>query len=436
MHGAVQGIKHAASASAARLRTAGARRRRKQDLKKVWPRPMTCRKTLLAPTYGGPVTSMFVLPNKREGVNGKYEIVDSDYVVYGTANKVVGLIKLPLDGNPNKTMAMIAHPGAVSGVVCTYDGRYLLTAGGDDRSINLWTVSTAALDASIELGGQGITPYLSLLEGGVDGEFYQEMLDYFIYAQLRSQGINTTMSRQITGQVPVVEVINLMRALNFYPPEQQIRNIMTEVIFSDYSAGELPRLVALSAKQEKWNAVKRSRSKKKKNYLADAFRFKTAVTLPEFIRLFVNNRPVFGLDNSQFEDAFASLGVGPDLNYTMARGVLVHKLQSLGEKFSDAELDLCLQTLLGRAAPNATDAKTALSNKKRNANPFLSKAFASMGGGSGGAGGTAGDETPIQRVEDVPHLKTAALLQPSLSPLDFAQNVLGFEDYNAPDANQ
>lgn len=32
------------------------------------------------------------------------------YLIYSTATKVIGLIKMPLDGNPNKTMGLIAHP--------------------------------------------------------------------------------------------------------------------------------------------------------------------------------------------------------------------------------------------------------------------------------------------------------------------------------------
>ena len=47
---------------------------------------------------------------KREGK----KIVPSSFLVYSTWEKVVGLMKMPLDGNPNNAMALIAHPGHVS----------------------------------------------------------------------------------------------------------------------------------------------------------------------------------------------------------------------------------------------------------------------------------------------------------------------------------
>jgi len=33
----------------------------------------------------------------------------SEYLVYSTGQKVIGLIKLPLDGNPNRSFGLIAH---------------------------------------------------------------------------------------------------------------------------------------------------------------------------------------------------------------------------------------------------------------------------------------------------------------------------------------
>jgi hypothetical protein len=36
--------------------------------------------------------------------------IEEKYLIYSTPEKVIGLIKMPLDGNPNKTMGLIAHP--------------------------------------------------------------------------------------------------------------------------------------------------------------------------------------------------------------------------------------------------------------------------------------------------------------------------------------
>lgn len=105
-----------------------------------------CCKTLLAPTYGGPLNKLFVLP-KRAGTR----IVPSQFLVYSTYKKVVGLIKLPLDGNPNKAMALIAHPNEISCIACSFDGKYLITAGGKDRSVNLWWAPPPSLSLVLSL---------------------------------------------------------------------------------------------------------------------------------------------------------------------------------------------------------------------------------------------------------------------------------------------
>jgi hypothetical protein len=52
----------------------------------------------------------------------------------------VGLIKLPLEGNPNSTMGLIAHPGEITDIAASSDGKFLMTAGGNDFSVNIWEI--------------------------------------------------------------------------------------------------------------------------------------------------------------------------------------------------------------------------------------------------------------------------------------------------------
>jgi WD40 repeat protein len=58
----------------------------------------------------------------------------------------VGIIKLPLDGNPNKTMGLIAHPSKIVGISSTSDGKLFFTSGGTDFAINIWSVDFLALE--------------------------------------------------------------------------------------------------------------------------------------------------------------------------------------------------------------------------------------------------------------------------------------------------
>ena len=75
---------------------------------KVWnPSAQSSRKTCLGPTYGGEVNRMkkLVVPSQEEA-----------YLIYSTATKVIGLIKMPLDGTvpldelPNLMRAMGYYP--------------------------------------------------------------------------------------------------------------------------------------------------------------------------------------------------------------------------------------------------------------------------------------------------------------------------------------
>ncbi|XP_025089746.1 cilia- and flagella-associated protein 251-like isoform X2 [Pomacea canaliculata] len=185
-----------------------------------------CRKTLLAPTYGSPVQKMAIVPSK----------VDEEahrYVAYITDDKV-GLLILPLDGNPHNTMALIAHPTGVTNLVVSHDGRYLFTAGGLDATVHMWEVNINALEAQARLGGEGLLPFYGLMEGGHNGELFSQLEDFFYYAQIRSQGANATETRQVSTAIPLAEVPFVMRALGFYPTEQEIEDMINEVKFSQY----------------------------------------------------------------------------------------------------------------------------------------------------------------------------------------------------------
>lgn len=54
------------------------------------------------------------------------------WLAYSTAQRVVGLIKWPLDCDPRSSMGLIAHPGQIRGLVLSFDGRKLITLGAAD----------------------------------------------------------------------------------------------------------------------------------------------------------------------------------------------------------------------------------------------------------------------------------------------------------------
>lgn len=112
---------------------------------KVWNiKQKSSRMTCLGPTYGGEIVKMKALEIKNP-MGG-----DEDrYLIYSTAEKVVGLIKMPIDGNPNKTMGLIAHPGKIVDFCASSDGKYLFTCGGADLSIKMWAIDVQPIEHAI-----------------------------------------------------------------------------------------------------------------------------------------------------------------------------------------------------------------------------------------------------------------------------------------------
>ncbi|RLN27044.1 hypothetical protein BBJ28_00008214 [Nothophytophthora sp. Chile5] len=320
----------------------------------------TCRKTTLGPSYGGPINRLVPVP-LREDAQLSAEAgggVAERYCAYSTHEKVVGLLKLPLDGNPHKAMGLIAHPGEISNVDVTFDGSFLLTAGGDDLVVNMWEIHTHQLDLLEARGtpreevgseianeedsdaltpvrdqqdeeGAALAPYLALLEGGREGEFYHEIVDYFYLAQLRVQGEDATTCREITAQIPLREIPNVMRALGFYPSDEEIQHMVSEVRYSHFTETSRPI---------------------------------ESIGLHDFVKLYVNHRPVFGVGKAQIERAFRVLALAaggvdsaggsgsmPALRWEQLEARLLHS----GEPMSEEELRSCLAALLATGGDEA-----------------------------------------------------------------------------------
>eukprot|EP01064_Diplonema_japonicum_P027919 TRINITY_DN4168_c1_g1_i1.p1 TRINITY_DN4168_c1_g1~~TRINITY_DN4168_c1_g1_i1.p1 ORF type:complete len:927 (+),score=186.83 TRINITY_DN4168_c1_g1_i1:24-2783(+) len=261
-----------------------------------------CTKTVLGPTYGGPLNHVLVVPPRGD---------QHPCLVYSTHEKVVGLMRLPLTGNPRSAMGLLAHPLEVSSIAVSYDGKYLFTAGGRDCCVNQWAIDSESL--KIDDDRPVVDHYIDIIEGGKDGEFMKEIIDYFYYAQIRSQGEETTAKRTIEGTIPFTQVPNLMRALGYYPSEKEIQN-MTFEIYTKHG-----KLVGTE---------------------------EIYIDFDTFVQLYVNHRPVFGINKKNIESAFAAIGADP-ISGVIDRDVLFGLLKTKSESLHQLEVESCLKSLLG-----------------------------------------------------------------------------------------
>ncbi|KAF1775875.1 WD40 repeat, conserved site [Phytophthora cactorum] len=313
----------------------------------------TCRKTTLGPSYGGPINRLVPVPLREddqiaaEATGG----VAERYCVY---NQQRGR---------------------------DFDGSHLLTAGGDDLVVNMWEIhphqldlleargTPQSIDEEVESDDKAVkdeldednvalAPYLALLEGGREGSFYHEIVDYFYLAQLRVQGEDSTTAREITAQIPLREIPNVMRALGFYPTDEEIQHMVSEVRYSRFTETSRPV---------------------------------ESIGLHDFIKLYVNHRPVFGVGKAQIERAFkilalANKGPGDDEDEgpaTLRWDQIEARLLNSGEPMSEEELRSCLAALLA-----------------------------------------TGDESG------------GMAMDPLYTALSFADKVLGFDDYEQPEGSE
>ena len=80
--------------------------------------------------------------------------------------------------------------------------------------------------------------------------------------------------RNITGKIPVTEVPSLVRAVGFYPSEEEVANMVAEVRYSKFmETGQLEEEIGLN----------------------------------DFIKLYINHRPVLPLNNAQILSAFEAV---------------------------------------------------------------------------------------------------------------------------------
>ena len=196
-------------------------------------------------------------------------------IAFATREKVLGLMCLPIDGNPFRYMGVIAHPGIIKDVKPATNASYIFTTGGDDYTINIWRYNINPLIEAVENGGDGIKPFLNLLEGGREGKKYKEMVDYFYYAQIKSKDENTTKHRVLDQTVAINCIHGLLASLGYYPSIEEINNIQREV-----------------------RHMKHLENSKEKS---DDINFET------FVKIYLNHRPYIELDVDKIEDSFDNM---------------------------------------------------------------------------------------------------------------------------------
>jgi WD40 repeat protein len=327
---------------------------------KVWQDGLSgwsCRKTVMAPPAAGAIRYL-IAPNRlgkrasararrwRSAHAGGAGVADEDdpqtTLFYAAADRTIGVIKLPLDGNPETSLSVLAHPGRIAAVASTFDGSLFLTAGGEDRTVLMWSFSKPAFDASIALSAQSpplrigsrLDPHLALslaagakasdaflrmLPGGRDGELYKTIERLFVYGQVRERGLLSSKPRQVGDRIGVEQVVDILRALGLFFTNQEAKNLLSEV------RGARGCLVSPPAHTPQLYSQLRFKSFDFTGEITER------ITLEELIAVYVNHYPTKSIDMQGVERAFTALAGGAS-HGMVARDKLLALLENYGEK--------------------------------------------------------------------------------------------------------
>ncbi|XP_063225998.1 cilia- and flagella-associated protein 251-like isoform X2 [Bacillus rossius redtenbacheri] len=272
-----------------------------------------CNKTATCPLLGSPVSLLQMLH-----LNSPHEL--KKYMMFATDTHI-GIQMLPVDGNPYKALAMVAHPCKISSILCAPDNKSVFSLGCCDFSLLMWTINISSVEVMFQIGGEGLEPYHCLIEGGQSGWLFNEMKDLFYYSQILHFGENKKTERQVSRSIPLSVLPDLMRAVGYYPSEYEVENMIHEVKYADFA------LTGIINEQ---------------------------IQFEDFVRLYLNHRPATGIVLREIENAFSAIADEFSNNEaTISNEKFVSILKDRGESFSQEEVETYLSVLVSQ--PDGTE---------------------------------------------------------------------------------
>lgn len=102
----------------------------------------------------------------------------------------------------------------------------------------MWLANTHYLDQQIHTGGEGMEPFLQMLDPTGkkrDGEVYREFEDYFLYSQVKAQQDNTHDEKVIKNTILIKYVSSIVQAMGYYPSNQEIDDMINEIKYDRFN---------------------------------------------------------------------------------------------------------------------------------------------------------------------------------------------------------
>ena len=280
------------------------------------------RRTVLAPTFCGGITALSLLPAvSSSAASSAAHLLFSSATA--AADCYVGVLALPLRGQPDSAVAVLAHPSASAArFSASFDGSQLLSFSELDTAVKLWALTPAAFPTSA---------LPAALDDGEGSALAARVEQYAMLCEIedaeREGGGGGRAERAVRGDIAHGHVGRLCRALGYYVSQREEQHMVDEL---------------------RWEQQRSSSGQHAEGRLSK----------DEFVRLYLHHRPVFGLGHEHFDWAFGELRPQQHTDDrgdneqaaddTLDTAELVRALLTEGECVTAGELTQCLDQLLGR----------------------------------------------------------------------------------------
>eukprot|EP00703_Trepomonas_sp_PC1_P002290 JAP94316.1 Putative flagellar associated protein [Trepomonas sp. PC1] len=391
--------------------------------------PLPLRKTVTGPTFAQHLSQMvqidYEMSNNdfmsKQTVNDKFkyrtdfEILNQagavrhkcQYIAFSTPEKVIGVMRTPLDGAPHRYVGIIASAGQILQIDVAFclqnesDGTtYLISSGCEDCCSFLWEIDYSALDLTIDTQVQqdfsNLDPFLSQIQGGSSGDYYALIQQYFSYSQIYISE-QKGQSPSENARAPVSMLGDMLRALGVFINNEHLQNAIAEVTEEEvrqkrlqfylflvkkaYNTKKLPPpfdqrseiskllefdkndlkpfmnqqlsllnplLADLKAFDEYWEEEKGANEQFEQTLWEAIGGNEITISLDDFVRILVNYRKVQIPGFEALKQAFDIIGAKGGM---VDKATFLNTLQEFGEKLTMEDLENFLKELTAKGLP-------------------------------------------------------------------------------------
>ncbi|GFT28392.1 cilia- and flagella-associated protein 251 [Nephila pilipes] len=267
-------------------------------------------KMISLPLYEEPMKRIVLLEHPlyvKGSINQSEDVNLKKCYIFSTSN-LIGLCKYPIDGNPNASLAVAAHPKGINNFVTNQEQTFLFTAGKTDSWIYEYEINLMALLKAEESGGKDLDVFKSFFPKYEDPEEMKRRLIYSVYSlesEMKMLQLGENEELVLKGEIPINYLEYVMSALGCFLSSEELQLMLNDINFEN-------------------------------KYLHDGK--KSTLNCLDIIKLYVNYYPKDPLTKELISHAFKEILLSEEDPDKISKGRFLDILQSSGDPLPENEL--------------------------------------------------------------------------------------------------